>query len=102
MKRRPPRSTLFPYTTLCRSCDDCDVPVTLPFACSLYGQSYTTAYLSDNGQLFFNASIINQFLNGCLPDPMNGPTIYAHWIDMTRSEEHTSELQPRQYLVCRL
>src|SRR6476620_12002566 len=60
MIRRPPRSTLFPYTTLFRSSGD-------------QGPSATTAA---------SASI--------------GPSFDR------RSEEHTSELQSRQYLVCRL
>src|SRR3712207_8707487 len=67
MIRRPPRSTLFPYTTLFRS----SVPRTLVFHPS-------SGYCSSIGR--------------CLRA--------AAW--KTRSEEHTSELQSRQYLVCRL
>src|SRR5947209_19926425 len=64
MIRRPPRSTLFPYTTLFRS------GLSLNFALSLNrAQDWST--------------ILNEY-------------------DMGRSEEHTSELQSRQYLVCRL
>src|SRR5258707_11848769 len=62
MIRRPPRSTLFPYTTLFRS-----------------------------------SSI--KLLIAAAPTPLNHDSMY--WIP-TRSEEHTSELQSRQYLVCRL
>src|SRR5947209_20105783 len=57
--RRPPRSTLFPYTTLFRS-----TPTRSPV--------------------------------DCRSSPVDGST------DRARSEEHTSELQSRQYLVCRL
>src|SRR3712207_8854904 len=79
MIRRPPRSTLFPYTTLFRS--NGDFPSSrmtvwshsslLPDACAVVGsicscEQYTAATLT------------------------------------SRSEEHTSELQSRQYLVCRL
>src|SRR5947209_20624565 len=62
MIRRPPRSTLFPYTTLFRSCS---------------ALLYKTSRCSALG--------------------LNSPRSTA-----SRSEEHTSELQSRQYLVCRL
>src|SRR5258707_9324312 len=67
MIRRPPRSTLFPYTTLFRS------PLfsaTSSRDCSLPWSLYGNLPCSDHGK--------------------------------ERSEEHTSELQSRQYLVCRL
>src|SRR2546429_6602787 len=75
MIRRPPRSTLFPYTTLFRSCSD--------------------------------SSIIGEF------DPGSGRTLAACLTHASRtgpgatpvqwrSEEHTSELQSRLHLVCRL
>src|SRR5258707_11257283 len=61
MIRRPPRSTLFPYTTL------------------------------------FRSGLLAEFTNGGLHG------FRRHLIvDLARSEEHTSELQSRQYLVCRL
>src|SRR3712207_7882382 len=63
MIRRPPRSTLFPYTTLFRSIgmSDSDFKKMMNFECVFYGIK-----------------------------------------TLLRSEEHTSELQSRQYLVCRL
>src|SRR5258707_3853136 len=64
MIRRPPRSTLFPYTTLFRS------------------RLRSSARTGGTGI-------------GCRADPGCPP-------GGTRSEEHTSELQSRQYLVCRL
>src|SRR2546429_4578237 len=69
MIRRPPRSTLFPYTTLFRSSFQRNGPV--------------------------------------LPDVLNPRAHYLLWIDLQhlrrkRSEEHTSELQSRLHLVCRL
>src|SRR3712207_8572039 len=74
MIRRPPRSTLFPYTTLFRSSKDlADIPL---------------KSLTLGKAIFINLSAnsnIISFLNVTL-----------------RSEEHTSELQSRQYLVCRL
>src|SRR3712207_7166135 len=63
MIRRPPRSTLFPYTTLFRS----------------------YAYNADENSHFLPRAI----------------GMFGHDLD-PRSEEHTSELQSRQYLVCRL
>src|SRR5947209_15510660 len=62
MIRRPPRSTLFPYTTLFRS------------------STSKTSRPATTNLCFFP---------------------FASW-DTKRSEEHTSELQSRQYLVCRL
>src|SRR5258707_4049140 len=73
MIRRPPRSTLFPYTTLFRS--NPGVPRPMETAAPAYVATGTRD---------------NQF--------------YARLAKQTdlRSEEHTSELQSRQYLVCRL
>src|SRR3712207_9052005 len=76
MIRRPPRSTLFPYTTLFRS----------------------RFRRVPDGQL---ESRISAFSRGrCTGDPglQRTPALPAR----RRSEEHTSELQSRQYLVCRL
>src|SRR3712207_7040263 len=81
MIRRPPRSTLFPYTTLFRS---------------LTGSIEA-----------FGLALVDHFLRA-------GPTVTSCLVEITqhrwdrievdgrRSEEHTSELQSRQYLVCRL
>src|SRR5258707_9606449 len=66
MIRRPPRSTLFPYTTLFRS--------TLEFVPERMREAAASGFST--------------------------ATDLADWL--VRSEEHTSELQSRQYLVCRL
>src|SRR3712207_7424382 len=81
MIRRPPRSTLFPYTTLFRShlnfmcgrSDDKDpaVPTVKPYTECLATNNELRSWFADNDRNI-------------------------------RSEEHTSELQSRQYLVCRL
>src|SRR3712207_6909047 len=79
MIRRPPRSTLFPYTTLFRS------------------------QIPDPGW-------IDENMNGVQGDLEIKPTATVLVVDdepaireiVARSEEHTSELQSRQYLVCRL
>src|SRR3712207_7637350 len=75
MIRRPPRSTLFPYTTLFRS-----------------ASSLTLVNLS---VVTVGAPQMSEGLGGSSPCASMCP---RH----IRSEEHTSELQSRQYLVCRL
>src|SRR3712207_7557419 len=78
MIRRPPRSTLFPYTTLFRSGYPLDV----------FEQVYRTNVVSP-------LALIQALSTELKPQ--------ARIINVTsRSEEHTSELQSRQYLVCRL
>src|SRR3712207_7895271 len=75
MIRRPPRSTLFPYTTLFRSRE----PEYLALARVLLAQRRHQEALTLLGRLLESAETGGR-----------------------RSEEHTSELQSRQYLVCRL
>src|SRR5438445_1980607 len=77
MIRRPPRSTLFPYTTLFRSCHRC-----LP------------ASPGHTSEMPFKAN--------CTAIADNTNPISLMRLMGLRSEEHTSELQSRQYLVCRL
>src|SRR2546428_1940409 len=77
MIRRPPRSTLFPYTTLFRSLDAGRLDARLSI-----GQLYISARHYEKAEEEANA-ILDR-------DPGN------------RSEEHTSELQSRSDLVCRL
>src|SRR3712207_8793273 len=79
MIRRPPRSTLFPYTTLFRS-------ASLPVRDRARAPS-------DVGLLIIAAS---------LDRPWGRRTWAGSRDRWLRSEEHTSELQSRQYLVCRL
>src|SRR3712207_8718030 len=90
MIRRPPRSTLFPYTTLFRSC------------------------LFDRGRRAFGLgrplprSVSGSIGRGpwsagrCVPPLAAGRGVLGVARGAGRSEEHTSELQSRQYLVCRL
>src|SRR3712207_8311715 len=82
MIRRPPRSTLFPYTTLFRSC-----AAVLRRAVS-------------RGRLAGEAQLAGRHDSG-LGDPHGAELAHLLRPD-ERSEEHTSELQSRQYLVCRL
>src|SRR3712207_8796187 len=85
MIRRPPRSTLFPYTTLFRSIEKATKYVEFTTRISVIIFSACTA-----------TSAVSPASSICA----------ARWIDLittlNRSEEHTSELQSRQYLVCRL
>src|SRR3712207_6867416 len=84
MIRRPPRSTLFPYTTLFRS------DVVLPDE-RLVGFDVERCDVSPDRA---EAVVVKDA--GDDPDVTHGAHLTA------RSEEHTSELQSRQYLVCRL
>src|SRR3989442_7109758 len=68
MIRRPPRSTLFPYTTLFRS----------------------------------RVAAAARAAAGCLDDLLPDNSIALEGAQLVRSEEHTSELQSRPHLVCRL
>src|SRR3712207_7848179 len=86
MIRRPPRSTLFPYTTLFRSRPK------RGFASPWAGACPTRVRRTDGSCRGRQEKI------ACpLPVPAG-----SHHLTSQRSEEHTSELQSRQYLVCRL
>src|SRR3712207_8485371 len=90
MIRRPPRSTLFPYTTLFRS-----------QIASLREIDWDT--MGFNFVIVFAPGALEQAPHGfmatiSMPEAEERPFARAKG----RSEEHTSELQSRQYLVCRL
>src|SRR2546430_11833584 len=91
MIRRPPRSTLFPYTTLSRS------PEHDFSGCSFISSTDATSH-APAGIL---ASAGRPFTAG---DAASTATISAPWkgVRIARSEEHTSELQSQSNLVCRL
>src|SRR3712207_8701335 len=101
MIRRPPRSTLFPYTTLFRS-----LAVTTGDAARQRGDArlflVSLAFLAAAGFLGLHALATP----GVLLDGRNAGFVVATPVGLLlaagRSEEHTSELQSRQYLVCRL
>src|SRR3712207_8358706 len=84
MIRRPPRSTLFPYTTLFRS---------------------RPVFITTGAAMLVERALYEQLEGYCddfflfYEDP---DICWRTWIVGRRSEEHTSELQSRQYLVCRL
>src|SRR3712207_7228992 len=82
MIRRPPRSTLFPYTTLFRSC--------ILFVFFLLKKVFC-----DISIVLKSKILLQRYQSG----------LYVGFFGLFawfRSEEHTSELQSRQYLVCRL
>src|SRR3712207_8801731 len=90
MIRRPPRSTLFPYTTLFRSATIAPLGAT-SFRSEISNLSVGGCCLSlESTDSFAEAQRVSLVLN-----PETRPIT-------VRSEEHTSELQSRQYLVCRL
>src|SRR3712207_6856664 len=90
MIRRPPRSTLFPYTTLFRSKWTPLITAANPFRQEVAMAQWDPAAGGE--------------------PPVRIPTVVGNPVPLvptlgtynTRSEEHTSELQSRQYLVCRL
>src|SRR3712207_8579256 len=93
MIRRPPRSTLFPYTTLFRS----------RFADLLdgvehRGERYT---IVRRGRAVAQLEPVDAVSGAELKDLLRHHRVDREW-SRERSEEHTSELQSRQYLVCRL
>src|SRR3712207_7819875 len=90
MIRRPPRSTLFPYTTLFRSAK---LPPVL--AASSPRGSHSTGLSLCCGRLG-RISLARRLATRGLPRSLLARRCSR------RSEEHTSELQSRQYLVCRL
>src|SRR3712207_7362616 len=95
MIRRPPRSTLFPYTTLFRSREACR-----PGAFAVFADEV-------RGIIVENACLPYRWIFPALPGVLRAAAEHsdqqraAHQRAL-RSEEHTSELQSRQYLVCRL
>src|SRR3712207_9083425 len=102
MIRRPPRSTLFPYTTLFRS-EGVDLrsvaeEIGTPFYC------YSSATLERHYRVFAQA-FADQDALVCYAMKANSNQAVLKTLARLgagRSEEHTSELQSRQYLVCRL
>src|SRR3712207_7122119 len=87
MIRRPPRSTLFPYTTLFRSSVG-------PAATGVPWRVATE--VNPSPPAIIRCHSRRKYRRGCTGTPSR------RLVARCRSEEHTSELQSRQYLVCRL
>src|SRR3712207_8147410 len=92
MIRRPPRSTLFPYTTLFRS-DVVDAPIGGGVHLDQVERPPLVRRGADGAPLAGGAVVRLEAVD-CLEEEAGHRRL--------RSEEHTSELQSRQYLVCRL
>src|SRR3712207_6953083 len=88
MIRRPPRSTLFPYTTLFRSRTYLPRDSWIAYGDHIARQCHDEAESRQDLMLLLTTRLIN--------------SVYSYGNAAPRSEEHTSELQSRQYLVCRL
>src|SRR5690554_7793026 len=89
MIRRPPRSTLFPYTTLFRSFH------------AVLGKSKDSFVITLKGAPEEIITRCTQRQRGNFQRRLNSPG-RTSLLDQARSEEHTSELQSRPHLVCRL
>src|SRR3712207_8649320 len=97
MIRRPPRSTLFPYTTLFRSVDD-------------RAQEADVAHLLHEVEVELLGAVVvardgDDLLVREVARGLADELLLVGQLELDherRSEEHTSELQSRQYLVCRL
>src|SRR2546427_1822666 len=99
MIRRPPRSTLFPYTTLFRSAGN---RLPAPGAPGASGQTNTQDNWAAQVHAHWRHTDFNLMGLGHLAGQRLGPV--QRWEDnrIGRSEEHTSELQSQSNLVCRL
>src|SRR3712207_7881703 len=93
MIRRPPRSTLFPYTTLFRSGADHRVDDARLDPDAAVGDRLVDRRHLQRGH---RDALADRHVGGADAAPVLGA------LQDARSEEHTSELQSRQYLVCRL
>src|SRR3712207_7559909 len=99
MIRRPPRSTLFPYTTLFRSC------AALPevrHPQQVDGDAEDRAHTFARGVAHQHVHLGQRDERQLAHDAVPPRAAEVLYVLRKRSEEHTSELQSRQYLVCRL
>src|SRR3989442_9602962 len=87
MIRRPPRSTLFPYTTLFRSV--ISTSKTQVFVSLFWSKQLSISFIKYVYPYHFTRTYFIKLIESCL-------------LQNNRSEEHTSELQSRPHLVCRL
>src|SRR3712207_9136610 len=102
MIRRPPRSTLFPYTTLFRSVELPCTPIHGDYKLGNTGElsdgswaTFDLDFARVRERLYDIAASLHHVAQG-------GELLEPRRLLDARSEEHTSELQSRQYLVCRL
>src|SRR3712207_8549837 len=96
MIRRPPRSTLFPYTTLFRSNSDTGNRIMQKRVDPETGEEVPYERIVKGFELTKDRYVV------ITPDELDALDPERTRTIQIRSEEHTSELQSRQYLVCRL
>src|SRR5687768_17787246 len=96
MIRRPPTSTLFPYTTLFRSVSPDELPL-VPHLPQPLHQASALAVVLEHVEALVEAE--GAIVPGSAPV---AGRLVAGGLQRLRSEEHTSELQSRLHLVCRL
>src|SRR3712207_7405809 len=93
MIRRPPRSTLFPYTTLFRSVHEEELPLVVTDVLPEPERPLDDLLRRPDGQRRHLHEVLER----------RAVAVDRRVVEVrARSEEHTSELQSRQYLVCRL
>src|SRR2546425_7871008 len=100
MIRRPPRSTLFPYTTLFRSRSAAAAPARRLQSLECYRERDEAVRAKDQFPIAPPIEPMLAKLAEALPE--EGDFLFEPKWDGFRSEEHTSELQSLAYLVCRL
>src|SRR2546430_12542640 len=96
MIRRPPRSTLFPYTTLFRSLDVVDFKYGAGVPVNVNGNTQLLYYVVGALVSLWDAAHEDAAFSSIV-----SPGEVVEWA-LARSEEHTSELQSQSNLVCRL
>src|SRR3712207_7247002 len=94
MIRRPPRSTLFPYTTLFRSGPDEHASLAHERLAPVKVEEVAEEHVEDEERVHDRVHVVR-------PEVRDAHQEHVR-LALDRSEEHTSELQSRQYLVCRL
>src|SRR3989441_10165544 len=102
MIRRPPRSTLFPYTTLFRSLDASAFRRAVELMTTPFQESRVTRVVSIESRGFLLGAPVALALEAGLVPIRKPGKLPAERGRVERSEEHTSELQSLAYLVCRL
>src|SRR3712207_8228254 len=96
MIRRPPRSTLFPYTTLFRSLG---IDLSKLGCIMLDTEPIKVSDIIPENSLYYADPEKLKWVQGVVSEKVPHVTLLY---GLMRSEEHTSELQSRQYIVCRL